>query len=270
MEWTTLFTKTEDISAARVKEYLNTLPQTSVQLVDVRQAKEYQKQHIPGAVLIPIGELKDRIGELTPDLPIIVYCRSGVRSKAGCQILRESNFTDVLNMTGGILQWNGATAFGGEEFGVDFFLQGKFTHGYEIAYHLEKGLQQFYRILAKDAQSCQIEQLLTQMAQMEDGHMALLMAQSNQAGLEINIANNNSVVEGGLSLTRLQTAFGDNLNSAEAVIQLAMMFEAQAWDLYSRLSRKSTHAEEKNFYQQMAEEEQKHLDKLSAELDNLL
>lgn len=270
MEWTTLFTKTKDISATKTKEYLKT-PQTSVQLVDVRQPKEYQEQHIPGAVLIPLGELKDRIDELTPDLPTIVYCRSGVRSKAGCQILRDNNFTDVLNMAGGILQWNGTTAFGGEEFGLDFFLQGTFAHGYEIAYHLEKGLQQFYLMLAKDAKSSQIEQLLTQMALMEEGHMALLMAQSNQAGLEINISKNTTgVIEGGLSHAQLQTAFGDNINSEDAVIQLAMMFEAQAWDLYSRLSRKSTQTSEKEFYQKMAEEEQKHLDKLTRELDNLL
>lgn len=271
MEWTTLFAKTEDISATKAKQYLKTSPQTSVQLVDVRQPKEYQEQHIPGAVLIPLNELKDRIGELTPNLPTIVYCRSGVRSKAGCQILRDDNFTDVLNMAGGILQWNGTTAFGGEEFGLDFFLQGTFAHGYEIAYQLEKGLQQFYRILAKDAQSIKIEKLLTQMALMEDGHMALLVAQSNQAGLEINVSKDiNGVIEGGLSLTQLQSAFGDNITSEEAVIQLAMMFEAQAWDLYSRLSRKNTDAAEKNFYKKMAEEEKKHLDKLTLELDNLL
>ena len=271
MEWTTLFTKTEDISAIKAKEYLKTTPQTSVQLVDVRQPKEYQEQHIPGAVLIPLGELKDRIGELVPDIPTIVYCRSGARSKAGCQILRDDNFTDVLNMAGGILRWNGATASGGEEFGLDFFLQGIYANGYEIAYHLEKGLQQFYLILAKDAKSRKIELLLSQMARMEDGHMALLMAQSKQAGLEINISKNiNGAIEGGLSLSQLQAAFGDNINSEEAVIQLAMMFEAQAWDLYSRLSRKSTHASEMKFYQKMAEEEQKHLEKLTIELDILL
>ena len=100
MEWATLFTKNEDISATKAKEYINTSPQTAVQLVDVRQPKEYQKQHIPGAVLIPLSELKDRTGELTPNLPTIVYCRSGVRSKAGCQVLRDDNFTDVLNMAG--------------------------------------------------------------------------------------------------------------------------------------------------------------------------
>jgi rhodanese-related sulfurtransferase/rubrerythrin len=271
MEWTSLFTKTRDISASKAKEYLEITPQTSVQLVDVRQPKEYQEQHIPGALLIPLGELKDRIDELSPDLPTIVYCRSGVRSKAGCQILCDDNFTDVLNMAGGILRWNGATAFGGEEFGLDFFLPDIYANGYEIAYHLEKGLQQFYFILAKDAKSREIEQLLTQMARMEDGHMALLMAQSKQAGVEINISRNiNGVIEGGLSLTQLQAAFGDNINSEEAVIQLAMMFEAQAWDLYSRLSRKSEHAAEMKFYQKMAEEEQKHLDKLTVELNNLL
>ena len=271
MEWATLFTKTEDISATKAKEYINTSPQTAVQLVDVRQPKEYQKQHIPGAVLIPLSELKDRTGELTPNLPTIVYCRSGVRSKAGCQVLRDDNFTDVLNMAGGILQWNGSTAFGGEEFGLDFFLQSTYANGYEIAYHLEKGLQQFYLILAKNAQSPKIEQLLTHMARMEDGHMDLLMAQSKQAGVEINISTTiNGVIEGGLSLSQLQTAFGDNINSEEAVLQLAMMFEAQAWDLYSRISRKSEHAAETEFYQKMAEEEQKHLDKLTVELDNLL
>jgi len=101
--------------------------------------------------------------------------------------------------------------------------------------------------------------------------MAVLMAQSNHASLEINVSkNNNSVIEGGLSLTQLQSAFGDNIKSEEAVIQLAMMFEAQAWDLYSRLSRKSTHAAEKHFYQKMAKDEKKHLDKLTLELDNLL
>lgn len=179
MEWTTLFTKTEDISAARAKEYLKTTPQTSVQLVDVRQPKEYQKQHIPGAVLIPLNELKNKINALNPSLPAIVYCRSGVRSKAGCQILRENNFTDVLNMTGGILQWNGATAFGGDEFGLDFFLQGTFAHGYEIAYQLEKGLQQFYLILAKEAKSPLIEQLLTQMAEEEQKHLDKLTVELN-------------------------------------------------------------------------------------------
>ena len=271
MQWTSLFTKTEDISTRAAKEYLKETPQAAFQLIDVRQPKEYKEQHIPGAILIPLNELKERLQELTPDLPTIVYCRSGARSKAGCQILRNNNFPDVLNLTGGILQWNGATAFGSEKFGLDFFIQGTYTNGYEIAYHLEKGLRQFYIILAENAVSTKIKQLLTRMAQMEDGHMTMLIAQSKAAELPINTSTEtNGVIEGGLSLSELRAAFGDNLDTEEAVIQLAMMFEAQAWDLYSRLSRKNNNASEQEFYRKMAGEEQKHLDKLTLELDNLL
>lgn len=271
MQWATLFTTTEDISAANAKEYIEASAQASFQLIDVRQPKEYLEQHIPGAILLPLNELKDRVNELRHDLPTIVYCRSGVRSKAGCQILQESNFSEVLNLHGGILKWNGATASGGEEFGLDFFIQGAYANGLEIAYHLEKGLQQFYLLLSQNARSAKIAALLLKMAQMEDGHMAALMAQSKNAGLEITpTAQTSGIIEGGLSLEQLRKAFGDNLNSEESVIQLAMMFEAQAWDLYSRLARKSQDSDDRNFYYKMASEEQKHLDKLTAELDDLL
>jgi rhodanese-related sulfurtransferase/rubrerythrin len=271
MQWATLFTTTEDISAANAKEFIEASVQASFQLVDVRQPKEYMEQHIPGAILLPLNALKDRINELRHDLPTIVYCRSGVRSKAGCQLLQDNNFAEVLNLQGGILKWNGATAFGGEEFGLDFFLQGIYANGFEIAYHLEKGLQQFYLLLSKNTSSDKIAELLLKMARMEDGHMTALMAQSKSAGIAINTSPHNSeIIEGGLSLKQLHSAFGDNLNDEESVIQLAMMFEAQAWDLYSRLARKSQNSDDRNFYYKIAGEEQKHLDKLTAELDDLL
>lgn len=271
MKWTSLFTKTADISATAAKEYLKNNPQSSFQLVDVRQLKEYQEQHLPGALLIPLNELKKRAGELSPDLPTIVYCRSGVRSKAGCQILRDNDFNQILNLSGGILQYNGATAFGGEDFGLDFFIKGTYDSGFEIAYHLEKGLHQFYLLLAEKTEPVPIKALLQKMAKMEEGHMEILLARSKNAGVHITTSSEpTGVIEGGLSLAELQAAFGDNIQSPEAVIQLAMMFEAQAWDLYSRLARKSEQEAEKEFYLKMAAEEQKHLDELTAELDNLL
>ncbi|BCL60146.1 hypothetical protein DGMP_08390 [Desulfomarina profundi] len=79
------------------------------------------------------------------------------------------------------------------------------------------------------------------------------------------------MAEGGITLSSLADAFGDQLDSPETIYQLAMQFEAQALDLYLRLSRR--HESEPvlhSFYLQMAKEEQKHLDKLSFELDNLL
>ena len=61
--------------------------------------------HIAGAMLIPLGELAERAGELAQDRPIVAVCRAGSRSAQATVILREAGFTDVANLTGGMLRW---------------------------------------------------------------------------------------------------------------------------------------------------------------------
>jgi len=74
-------------------------------VLDVRTQDEYGSGHIYGAVLIPNTELNERIEELAghENHEIIVYCRTGVRSAIGSEILDSHNFTKVYNMLGGIL-----------------------------------------------------------------------------------------------------------------------------------------------------------------------
>jgi rhodanese-related sulfurtransferase len=60
-------------TAAQVKEFMHRNHPDNYNLVDVRQALEYEIRHLPGARLIPLGELPDRIGELDPAKPVIVY-----------------------------------------------------------------------------------------------------------------------------------------------------------------------------------------------------
>ncbi len=63
---------------------------------------------IPGATLIPLGELPKRLGELPqgPGAPdIVVHCKMGGRSAKAVQLLRENGVTRVQNLTGGILAW---------------------------------------------------------------------------------------------------------------------------------------------------------------------
>ena len=60
-------------SAEKVREFLNQKTQEEYNLVDVRQPEEYQQGHLPGARLIPAGELSNRLTELDPDKPTIVY-----------------------------------------------------------------------------------------------------------------------------------------------------------------------------------------------------
>ncbi len=78
-----------------------------VLFVDVRQPDEYQEAHIPGALLIPLGQLEERLREIPQDRDVVVVCRSGGRSARACGILGGHGYTRVRNLQGGMLAWRG-------------------------------------------------------------------------------------------------------------------------------------------------------------------
>ena len=73
-------------------------------IVDVRTKEEYDSGHIEGALLLPVQELEGRLDELPIDKPLIVYCRSGNRSRSAATTLVENGFKQVYDM-GGISDW---------------------------------------------------------------------------------------------------------------------------------------------------------------------
>ncbi|GER92867.1 rhodanese-like domain-containing protein [hot springs metagenome] len=81
-------------------------------LLDVRQPEEYKDGHIPGAVLLPLPELPDRLGELNVRNGIITYCRLGRRSLAAAQLIADERDAEVYTIDGGIMAWNGFVAKG--------------------------------------------------------------------------------------------------------------------------------------------------------------
>ena len=74
-------------------------------VLDVREPQEHQICSIPGAVLIPLGELPNRINELGGHEDMVVHCKSGVRSAKAVKILRNAGFKKAKNLSGGILRW---------------------------------------------------------------------------------------------------------------------------------------------------------------------
>jgi len=78
---------------------------TAPLLIDVREPHEYDICRIEGSVLIPLGDLPARVGELDPAVELVMQCRSGVRSGKAAAFLRERGFRSVHNLTGGILAW---------------------------------------------------------------------------------------------------------------------------------------------------------------------
>jgi Dinucleotide-utilizing enzymes involved in molybdopterin and thiamine biosynthesis family 2 len=77
-----------------------------IQLLDVREPWEWQIARIPGARLIPLGQLSSEMGSLDPARDTVIYCKSGVRSLYAAHELEESGFRKLSNLTGGILRWS--------------------------------------------------------------------------------------------------------------------------------------------------------------------
>ena len=92
------------ITAEEAKEIMDT--QTGYVILDVRTQEEFDENHIPGAMLIPDYEISDRAESVLTDKgqTILVYCRSGRRSKNAAQALAVLRYTDVREF-GGIIDW---------------------------------------------------------------------------------------------------------------------------------------------------------------------
>src|SRR5436305_6278319 len=78
-----------------------------IQILDVREPDEFigPLGHIRDAILIPLGELSDRAGELSKDRPLVAVCRAGGRSAQAINLLQQAGFSKVANLTGGMLRW---------------------------------------------------------------------------------------------------------------------------------------------------------------------
>ncbi|HEY6782936.1 MAG TPA: rhodanese-like domain-containing protein [Candidatus Dormibacteraeota bacterium] len=77
-------------------------------LIDVREKSEYDELHIPGSVLIPLGELPARLAEVPADRDVYVHCRMGGRSARAVDYLRTFGRPNSYNVTGGIDAWEEA------------------------------------------------------------------------------------------------------------------------------------------------------------------
>jgi adenylyltransferase/sulfurtransferase len=75
-------------------------------ILDVREPHEFQICRIPGSILIPLGDLPKRVGELDPNADIVAHCKSGVRSGKAIDFLKQAGFKKARNMKGGILAWS--------------------------------------------------------------------------------------------------------------------------------------------------------------------
>ena len=94
----------EQITQEEAKQIMDTT--NGYILLDTRTREEYDQSHIPGALLIPHTEIAQRAADELPDKDqvILVYCRSGNRSKQASEVLVELGYTNIKEF-GGIIDW---------------------------------------------------------------------------------------------------------------------------------------------------------------------
>jgi len=277
MNWRQFLTPVTSIDTDEAKNYLADKQVDDVTILDVRQPKEYEAGHIPGALLMPLPELTDHMQRIDRTKPIMVYCASGGRSRMAAQLLSGQGFSDIINVAGGFNAWTGEAAFLGDEKGLALF-DGvtSVENALAVAYSLEAGLKDFYDSMAAKVDSDPTRQLFHQLSQIEVKHQDRILEQYTElTGKSVTRETFEArqvaqVLEGGLTTEEYANLLMPAYDTVPEIIELAMSIEAQALDLYLRASEKAQTEAGKKALIQIANEEKTHLLRLGQLMDETL
>lgn len=279
MSFINYFKPVTTIKADEVRQMIKGKKPEEFCLLDVRQLKEYEQGHIPGAVLIPIAQLPERLGELDPKKPTIVYCAIGGRSRAGASILQDAGFSEPFNLKGGFNAWNGLSAEGPPETGMAYFAGVK-EHGdiLSLAWALEEGSQWFYGEMANITEDPKAKKVYNTLKEVEKKHQKSItelyyeitgnVPDSAAPFYTKHLSENEmeQLMEGQMKLGAvLAWARQHTLNQ---VLEYSISLEAKLYDLYFRMKEKYTEPTVNKIYSKLAAEEKNHLDVFTNLLEN--
>ncbi len=277
MQWVQFLKPVKSTDPQGLREYMSQHKEGTYTILDVRQPGEYEREHIPGAKLIPLPELMDRIKELDPEMPTVVYCAVGGRSRAALQLLSGKGFREIQNLTGGIAAWQGRKAIGPIEEGM-VYVRGDETPEdiIVLAYGMEEGLRSFYKAMSSERDEGDLKELFSRLSAIEEKHKQKLFdlfikydkSVTNREDFEKKIAA--KVMEGGITIEDFIEQSSPALQTAQDVLDMAMMIETQALDLYMRYADRSKDKETGNVLHSIADEEKAHLKSLGHLKDSIL
>ncbi|MFO7874954.1 MAG: rhodanese-like domain-containing protein [Desulfovermiculus sp.] len=276
MRWKQFFVTVQSMDVPEAQKLINDVSARDLNIVDVRQSKEYEQGHIPGSRLVPLPELGDRLDELDPEQSTLVYCATGMRSSSAAQILARQGYKTVYNLEGGFKAWNGEAAVGPETFGLELFSGSESLKDLIIiAYGLEHGLQELYESMQPKVENREVLELFEKLAKIEGRHKERLFREYRK--LDADLADEKDfeeqvvtrALEGGLSTEEVLNRIQPLQDSVPRILDLVMSVEAQALDLYQRAAGGQPDKEGRGFLEQIVDEERSHLVQLGKLLDQV-
>jgi rhodanese-related sulfurtransferase/rubrerythrin len=272
MYFQNLFGATPSITPAKVKDLIESKPTDDYVLLDVRQPMEYQQGRLPGSVLIPLGELHARVGELDPTKTTVVYCRSGSRSASATSMLMSMGFDEVLNMEGGIIRYNGMIASGPPESATACLSPS--MSAIELtatAWILEAGTIQFIEELCNRILNHHEPALFDRILEAKQAHQSTLVELANELKEQSDDLDDfpTGIVERPAEAVMVGCIkVSDAIRWAEDkrmkdLLELMMTLSANAYDFYLRLGRATSQEEERRVFDTLATQENQHLQLLT-------
>ncbi|MFV0347362.1 MAG: rhodanese-like domain-containing protein [Halodesulfovibrio sp.] len=237
------------ITPEQLREFMAEREEGSYTLVDVRQPEEYRREHLPGALLIPVPELETRLQELATGHDVVFYCRSGARSSAASLIAQDSGLIrgTILNLEGGITAWDGGSigsmprveVFAGIRTASDLLMK---------ALEMEKAAFILYSTVRASTTRDMICELMDTLIGVEEAHAKVVYRYLSQYWTDgsgelpdfeqLFEMLNGRILEGGLCVDELQPWIRGALSGeCMELADLALEVELNAYDLYRTLAR---------------------------------
>ena len=246
-------------------------------LVDVRQPVEYAEGHIPGAQLIPLPEIENRLGELDADKNLILYCRTGGRSSVAAALIKDAGPRQGLlyNLVGGIAGWEGKELKDIphlELFPRDMPLAQTLYR----AMNMEKGAWLFYNDLAQEYKDSELGDMLKDLGGKEEAHARSIFTYWKKHGKKQTLESfeeifehlDGRIMEGGKPISAWMARLGkDPDDRVLRLLELACEIEYYAYDLYRGLAKRDRDAEAAETYLLLAEQEKAHVRVISKALN---
>ena len=258
-----------DLFPEELEGMLSSRKEGAYEIVDVRQPQEYTAGHIPGAKLIPLGEIEERMDEFSTDQDLLFYCRSGARSMAAASLVRDTGvaFQGIYNLVGGYGGYEG-TGLAGMPRVDSIDLSLPLDQIIVRAIDMEKGAWRFYGLFLERFPDAGFTPRLQRLVELEKKHGNALytywkkhVQPAPEQDFEALFASlQGELLEGGESLDVWTQRLEDmRTRTCLDLAEAALVIEYSAYDLYRNLADRAAEASETAFFRLLSEQEKGHV-----------
>ncbi len=202
-------------------------------LIDVRQPSEYEKGHIPGAVLIPLGQLEFGHPSLDRNKKIVTYCRSGKRSFIAAKMLCQEGFPRVMSLNEGILGWKFELLEGPPREVLTPEETSSALDIFSMALQKENKKHHFYTVKHKEIRIQEIKTLLKNLASWEKRHLDIIYQKYvNWSERNLFIPKSLDEMKGVSAYQTGQDSIPSDIADPAGLLEAAVEQEYEAYNFY--------------------------------------